>query len=222
MPKEESMIRNSFAWRLKPGMREAFGRILRENWEAISTHLVICGFHNFSVWNAEDLLFGYFETDYDLAELKESRKEPFREWNRKLSDCIDWISEPWKAMRLMYQDFGIVRSEKDLIRHRVFMTRLKPGMEEEYKRRHDALIEARGKKITPGPDSNFSIWYAGGYIFGYDEIDTTMERDRTQADIDADIAWETRMFEIMDWITNDVDWISGEVHAPVRLICQRR
>ena len=45
-----------------------------------------------------------------------------------------------------------------------------------------------------------------------------MEKDRTQADIDGDIAWETKMFEIMSWITNDVDWISGEHHDTIKRI----
>lgn len=67
-----------------------------------------------------------------------------------------------------------------LIRHRVFITKLAQGAEEEYKARHDALVEARGDQVTLGPDSNFSIWSAGGYIFGYDEIDTSMECDKTE------------------------------------------
>ena len=75
-------------------------------------------------------------------------------------------------MRLMYHNFGVVRENKELIRHRMFMTKLKPGCEEEYKARHDGLVAAREGKIDLGPDSNFSIWSAGGYIFGYDEIDT--------------------------------------------------
>ena len=36
-------------------------------------------------------------------------------------------------MRLMYHNFGVVRENKELIRHRMFMTKLKPGCEEEYK-----------------------------------------------------------------------------------------
>ena len=107
-------------------------------------------------------------------------------------------------MRLMYHNFGIVRSDKELIRHRMFMTKLKPGCEEEYKARHDALIEQRGDSVDPGPDSNFSIWSAGGYIFGYNEIDTTMETEETPEEHENTIAWETRQLEIMDWITNDV------------------
>jgi L-rhamnose mutarotase len=136
----------------------------------------------------------------------------------KIQDTFDWISTPGEEMRLMYHDYGIVRESKELIRHRMFMTKLKPGCEEEYKRRHDGLVAARGDKVTEGPDSNFTIWSAGGYIFGYNEIDTTMETEETEAERESTIQWETRQLEIMDWITNDVDWMTGEHHsASVRL-----
>ena len=118
-------------------------------------------------------------------------------------------------MRLMYHNFGIVRENKELIRHRVFMTKLKPDCAEEYKRRHDALVEARGDVPDPGPDSNFSIWSDGNYIFGYDEIDTSMETDETPEAHENTVAWETRQLGIMDWITNDCDWLTGEIHADV-------
>ena len=100
------------------------------------------------------------------------------------------------------------------------MTQLVPGAEKEYKHRHDVLAEeslaARGGAPDPGPDSNFTIWSSGGYIFGYDEIDVTMEHPQTKEERASTVAWETRMFEIMHWITNDCDWISGEHHAAVQ------
>ena len=136
----------------------------------------------------------------------------------KIQDTFTWISTPGKDMRLMYHNFGVVRENKELIRHRMFMTKLKDGCEEEYKARHDGLVAERGDTIDPGPDSNFSIWSAGGYIFGYDEIDTTMEVEETPQAREATIAWETRQLGIMDWITNDVDWMTKEVHpSSVRL-----
>ena len=71
------------------------------------------------------------------------------------------------------------------------------------------LWQQRGRNNRrPGPDSNFSIWSAGGYIFGYDEIDITMEVEETPEAREATIAWETRQLGIMDWITNDVDWMT--------------
>ena len=125
-------------------------------------------------------------------------------------------------MRLMYHDFGIVRENKELIRHRVFATRLKGDYQEEYKRRHDALVDARGGKVNPGPDSNFSIWNAERYIFGYDEIDVTMEQAETEASRQAAIDWEVKMLEIMEWYTDDVDWISGAHHKHIQCIGHHR
>lgn len=133
-----------------------------------------------------------------------------------MKETFEWISTPGQDMRLMYHNFGIVRENKELIRHRVFMTKLKEGCEEEYKARHDGLVAQRGDTVDPGPDSNFSIWSAGGYIFGYDEIDTTMEVDETQEARKATVEWETRQLGIMDWITNDVDWMTGEWHPACR------
>ena len=49
----------------------------------------------------------------------------------------------------MYHNFGVVRENKELIRHRMFMTKLKDGCEEEYKRRHDGLIAQRGDSVDP-------------------------------------------------------------------------
>lgn len=121
-------------------------------------------------------------------------------------------------MRLMYEDFGVVRENKELISHRVFVTKLNPGMQEEYKLRHDRLAEARNGEVTQGPDSNFSIWNAGDYIFGYDEIDVTMETEETEESREKTIAWETRMLEIMSWYTDDVDWITGLRHKHIERI----
>jgi L-rhamnose mutarotase len=119
-------------------------------------------------------------------------------------------------MRLMYHDIGVVRQDKSLIRHRVFVTRLKPGCEEEYKRRHDGLIAARGDAVSQGPDSNFTIWCGAGYIFGYCEKVKAFDREMTEAEKADTIAWETRQLEIMDWLTDDVDWITGEKHEKIR------
>ena len=206
------MKRNAFAMKLKKGQRALYGALLRENWKELTAQLDAAGFSNFSIWNAQDLLFGYCECADDCV-LTEAQSVYFKGLDEKFSAVYDWISEMGKPMRLMYEDFGVVRESKELIRHRMFMTRLKPGCEEEYKKRHDGLIAKRGDAITQGPDSNFSIWCAGGYIFGYDEIDTTMEKEPTEADKAFTVEWETRQLEIMDWITNDVDWLTGEHHA---------
>ena len=172
---------------------------------------------NFSIWQEEQVVFGYFETE-DGFTFTEEDKQQLAEWEESYGHLYHWISTPFTDMKLMYHDYGIVRESKELIRHRVFVTRLSDGAEEEYKARHDALAAARGERITEGPESNFSIWCADGYIFGYAEIDTTMEHELTKEEEEETIRWEKRMLEIMTWLTNDVDWITGERHPCIQRI----
>ena len=207
------MERHTFAARVLPGQKAEYRRLLGENWQTICQLLDTCHVHNFSLWNAEDLIFAYCETEAPI-DLWEAFAEVAPLWK----DCIEPFSGPGQPMRLMYTDLGMIRASKELIRHRVFMTKLVPGTEDEYKKRHDDLSASRGGALNPGPDSNFTIWSAGGYIFGYDEIDVTMEQDMTPEEKDFTIRWETRMLEIMSWITNDVDWITKENHVAVQKI----
>ena len=209
------MKRHTFAMEIESGKVESFRRGLGEIWSDLVNLLNTNKIRNFSIWNVERIIFGYFETANEF-EFSTSDREVMDAWEDRYHDLYKWISTPFEPMRLMYHDFGIVRECKELIRHRVFITKLKPGMEEEYKARHDALVEARGDKVTQGPDSNFSIWNAGGYIFGYNEIDTTMEHEMTEEEKENSINWENGMLEIMDWLTNDVDWITGECHESIR------
>lgn len=209
------MERHAFAMEVKQGRMNDYRKKLGEIWPELTAYLDRNNIKNFSIWNTDSLIFGYYENG-DGALISEEEAAVKAELVKKIEDTFTWISIPGEDMRLMYHNFGVVRECKELIRHRMFMTKLKPGCEEEYKRRHDGLVEARGDSVDPGPDSNFSIWSAGGYIFGYDEIDTTMEVEETEADREATIAWETRQLEIMDWITNDMDWMTGEHHSSSR------
>ena len=193
------------AMKVNSGKMNEYRRNLGEIWNNLTDFLDRNNIRNFSIWNAEDLIFIYCESD-DGLKLSEIETEAVKEMAGKFDGTFTWISPPGENMRLMYEDFGIVRENKELIRHRMFMTKLKPGCEEEYKARHDVLAAQRGGVPDPGPDSNFSIWSAGGYIFGYDEIDTTMEVEETPEAREETIAWETRQLGIMDWMT-------GEHHA---------
>ena len=156
---------------------------LGEIWPELTAYLDRNGIHNFSIWNAADLIFGYYENaDGEVISPEEEKVKAAL--TEKIGDTFTWISTPGKDMRLMYHNFGVVRENKELIRHRMFMTKLKDGCEEEYKARHD----------------------------------TTMEVEETPEAREATIAWETRQLGIMDWITNDVDWMTKEVHpSSVRL-----
>ena len=211
------MKRHTFAMEIKNGQMNLYRKKLRELWPDLVRFLDENSIHNFSIWNCTSLIFGYCESD-DESVRSADAAEQIRALTACIEDTFTWISTPGENMRLMYHNFGIVRESKELIRHRMFMTKLKPGCEEEYKARHDALIAKRGDAPDPGPDSNFSIWSAGGYIFGYDEIDNTLETEETPQAREGTVAWETKQLGIMDWITNDMDWLTNSCHpASVRL-----
>lgn len=210
--------RHAFALQVSAGQFHEFRAGIGRIWNRLTRLMDDLEIRNFSLWQIEDLVFGYYETDPFCPKPTEATKKEFHQLEEEMKGTYTWISSPDQEMRLMYENFGIVRQNKELIRHRVFATRLQPGCQDEYKRRHDVLAAERGDTVDPGPDSNFSIWNAGDYIFGYDEIDTTMETEETEESRKATIDWETKMLEIMSWYTDDVDWITDMHHKHVQRI----
>ena len=144
------MERHSFAMELKEGKKNDYRRKLDEIWPELTAFLDQEKVHNFSIWNCDSLIFGYYETD-ENHEFSEEKKAQIQALTARIEDTFTWISTPGENMRLMYHNFGVVRENKELIRHRMFMTKLKPGCEEEYKARHDGLVAAREGKIDPWP-----------------------------------------------------------------------
>lgn len=211
------MRRETIAMRIKPGMKDEFRRRCKEEFPGLFASQNPKGINNFSIWSVEDLAFVYSEVDDEVT--MEEEKALAMAFLEYMQDCCECLGSPvTKPMRLMYEDIGIVREDKSLIRHRVFVTKLKPGCAEEYKRRHDELTASRGGKVNPGPESNFTIWNAGDYIFGYCELVKSMEKEPTEEERQATIDWETRGLEIMDWITDDMDWLTGEKHEKIELM----
>ncbi len=165
---------------------------------------------NFSLWHMEQYLFGYGESlSEDMA--------CFDAVFAKLPADANLVCVPG-SMRQMYYDTGVVREDKSLIRHRVFATKLRPGCEEEYKRRHDVLVEQRGGEVVDHAESNFTIWYGDGHIFGYCELVKAFDHEPTPEEHASTVAWETRQLEIMDWLTDDMNWLTGENHPPVEKV----
>lgn len=210
------MNRKPFVLKFKEGQESAGAEKLHELWSDILAVLNEQGVENFSIWKIQNFLFCYGEYP-DAFRLSEAKKSA---WEKALSPYVELFAAPG-TLPLMYHDIGIVRKDKSLIRHRVFATKLKEGCAAEYKKRHDALIAARGDKVTEGPESNFTIWNANGYIFGYCELVKSFDHEMTEAERASTVAWETRQLEIMDWLTDDVDWMTGEKHDAVELICRQ-
>ena len=208
------MERTTFILRALPGKRDQMRDVVQSIEGELKALADRQGIGNFSLWGVEDMLYGYGECAGAAGDML----PVYATLGEALDGAAAGLCAPG-TMRLMYHDIGIVRQDKSLIRHRVFSTKLKSGCEEEYKRRHDGLIEARGDAVSEGPDSNFTIWFGAGYIFGYCEKVKSYDRPMTEAEKRDTIAWETRQLEIMDWLTDDVDWITGDHHeAMIRLL----
>ena len=198
------MIRTTFVLKLE-GDRAAGIDAVR----SLKAEFEKANLQNFSVWHMEQYLFGYGEN---------GEPEKLGTAFDKLPAGVELVCAPG-TMRQMYHDIGIVREDKSLIRHRVFATRLKPGCAEEYKKRHDGLIEARSDTIKEGPESNFTIWHGDGHIFGYCELVKAYDAiEPTPEQKEWSLQWETRQLEIMDWLTDDMNWLTGENHPPVERI----
>lgn len=213
------MKRHTFAMQVYKGKMNEYRQLLGQVWPELTNVLDRLGIKNFSIWNVDLIIFGYCETESDVKPSIEDRII-FDKINAVIGETFEWISHYGEPMRLMYHNFGIIRESKELIRQKVFVARLFVGKSEEYKHRHDVLVDKNKTKVNPGPVSNFSIWNAGDYIFGYNEIDTTMEHESTEEGKQRAILWETKMLEIMDWITDDIDWITGQHHSSIERIAQ--
>lgn len=211
------MERHPFALKIHAGQMTVFRQKLGQIWPDLTHFLDQNGISNFSLWNIDQIVFGYCETQDGITASYEDW-QLLNKINQELSDTYAWISNYHEPMRLMYYNYGIIRSNKDLICKKVFVTRLHDGMAQEYKNRHDALLEKNKGRVNPGPMSNFTIWNAQNYIFGYSELDSTMVKEKTEEGKQWSIAWENKMLEIMDWITDDIDWITGQRHSHIECI----
>ena len=174
---------------------------------------------DFSLWQAEDLVFGYFETDC-RALPNPAGCALLEYFEGELASCVTVISVC--NMRLMYSSVNRPLTDKSKVAaHRVFMARIKPGCAEEYLKRHHGLeLIAQGEEDTLSadpeklPSNNMTIWNGGDYICGYNEMEELPAADDPNSG--GNEAWELNMLKIMDWITDDADRFSGLHHEPVR------
>ena len=203
------MKRESAMYRLKDGQKSTFQNVIWSGTRYIDEACERMGIQNASAWCVEEFVYFYAESAdgsaCGLKALLESFKTELGLYLEKLADPDD--------MRLMYHDIGVVRQDKSLIRRRVFATVLKDGCAEEYKARHQKLIDARGDKVSDGPETDFTIRCAlDRYIFGYCELVKSYDHEPAPEEKAATAAWETKQLEIMDWLTDDVDWLTGQSH----------
>jgi len=204
------MKRETAMYRIKSG--SDITAVFRRLAPAMQLKCTELGAQNASAWTVGGFVYLYAEFQDDgkgLSALSAAFADDF-------SHKLELIAAP-DTMRLMYHCIGNVRADKSLIRRRVFATVLKPDCAEEYFRRHQAVIEARGDAVIDGPETNFTIRCAcDKYIFGYCELVKSYDHTPTDAERQATVEWETKQLGIMDWLTDDVDWMTGEHHEKMQ------
>ena len=204
------MKRETAMYRLKDGQKKTFTNVIWSAAPYIDKACTELGLQNASCWGVEEFVYLYAESKDDSPN---GLHQLIRHFENEIALYLEPIAMPGE-MKLMYHDIGVVRQDKSLIRRRVFATILKNGCAEEYYERHKKLIDARGDRISDGPETNFTIHCAiGKYIFGYCELVKTYDHEPTSEEKAATAQWETRQLEIMDWLTDDVDWLTGKTHA---------
>ncbi len=207
------MTRQSAMYSIKPGLKSTLENVLWSGSRYIDEACERLGVTNAQAWSVGDYLYLYAESEDGAPCGLTGLIQAFQ---TELSLYAEPIALPGE-MRLMYHDIGVVRQDKSLIRRRVFATVLKDGCAEEYYARHKKLIDARGDKVSDGPETNFTIRCARDkYIFGYCELVKSYDHEMTEEERQSTVAWETRQLEIMDWLTDDVDWITGQTHEKMK------
>ena len=206
------MQRHTFAMQIKKGELLTYRKTLGEVWPEVKKLFDTYNLRNFSLWSVDLIVFGYYESDDDF-EVTDDFLTKINELDSRFGNIYDWISEPGKPMRLMFHNYGGIQEEKELVHKKIFVIHLFEGMADEYKRRHDEVLPTPEEEAMHGACNNFTIWNAGDYVFGYMEMDTTLEREKTPKHREYNRKWETYMLEIMEWVTNDVDWLTGEHHS---------
>lgn len=210
------MKQKPFLLKLLPGASiEAVTALAPEMERIVAAH----GGDDFSLWLAEDMIFGYFELEDGNAPCEAAAKLRALT-DRALRDTVFAVS--MCNMHLMYDVINRPAEDKSrVVYRRVFLTRLKPGCTDEYFRLHQGLLEGRRKAIQDGtfdpeaePSSNFTIWNAGDFICSYNEMTELPSENDTNAG--GNETWERHMLTLMDWLTDDADMFTEVKHEKIK------
>ena len=82
-----------------------------------------------------------------------------------------------------------------------WMGRIKPGMQEEYKRRHDAIWPEMKELLKSAGIRNYSIWSDGHIVFGYYECEKGIAfAEKTQAQSTVVDRWNEYMDDVLELV----------------------
>ena len=83
------MKRVAIFFKLKPAAKDEYKRRHDQVWPEVRDVLARSGIHNYSIWNHEEMLFAYFETE-DLKKAQEvmDSSEIFQKWRKYMEDVV--------------------------------------------------------------------------------------------------------------------------------------
>lgn len=87
-----------------------------------------------------------------------------------------------------------------------FTMRIRPGTQEEYRRRHQAVWPALLADLTAAGCRNYSIYLRGEELFAYMEVEDFSAYLQKMASSEASARWETQMSDIL---IRDLDSTTG-------------
>ncbi len=112
MNKQTQLFPQRHVWtaRLKPGAKADYIRLHRDLPPEMADLLRSAGIHNYSIWCADDRLFGYFEATrgLDAARAAQAESPVFHQWNETMRELIEVdldpaTGKPRPAENLFYQ-----------------------------------------------------------------------------------------------------------------------
>ncbi len=105
-----------YAWkaRVLPGMLDEYVRRHDELWEEMKTVLSEAGISNYTIWNVDEHLFGYYECEsVEYAAKVQANSEVVGRWDEYMKDVMVMeFDEKTGAQPLMKQVFLFEGNEK--------------------------------------------------------------------------------------------------------------
>ena len=83
-----------------------------------------------------------------------------------------------------------------------FVMRLRPGAEDEYRRRHAAVWPEMLAELTAGGARNYSIFQHDDDLFGYLEVEDLRRFQDHMAASDVNARWQADMGDLIDPLTD--------------------
>ena len=83
-----------------------------------------------------------------------------------------------------------------------FRMRVRPGNEEEYQRRHQAVWPELLDALKQAGCSNYSIYMDGAELFACMQVENFRQFTETMARSDANRRWQAQMADILDPLTD--------------------